>query len=123
MYDPKLIEKLERELRQNPKAYQTKVMLLALLGNFYIVFGVLILFVLLILACLSILVLKAFAIKLIAIAGVFLFVVVRSLWVTVDAPTGIEISEKDAPELFKIIERLSGQLNAVKFNHVLITFC
>lgn len=121
MYDPKLIEKLERELRQNPKAYQTKVMLLALLGNFYIVFGVFILLVLLILACLSILVLKAFAIKLIAIAGVFLFVVVRSLWVTVDEPTGIEISAKDAPELFKVIERLSGQLNAVKFNHVLIT--
>lgn len=79
MYDQKLIEKLERELRENPKAYQSKVTMLAIIGNIYIAFGILILLVLLIVSCLSILVLKALAIKIIAIVGVFLFVVIRSL--------------------------------------------
>jgi len=34
MYDPKFIEKLEKELSLNPKAYQSKVTMLALLGNY-----------------------------------------------------------------------------------------
>lgn len=121
MYDQKLIEKLESELKENPKAYQSKVTMLAILGNIYILFGIFILLALLILSCLSVLVLKAFAIKLIAIVGVFLFVVVRSLWVTVESPTGIKISAQDAPELFAIIDHLSQKLNSPQFNHVLIT--
>ena len=121
MYDQKLIEKLERELRENPKAYQSKVTMLAIIGNIYIAFGILILLVLLIVSCLSILVLKALAIKIIAIVGVFLFVVIRSLWVSVAPPTGIKVSSDDVPELFTIIDHLSQKLNSPKFNHVLIT--
>lgn len=121
MYDQKLIEKLERELQENPKAYQSKVTMLAIIGNIYIAFGILILLVLLIVSCLSILVLKALAIKIIAIVGVFLFVVIRSLWVSVAPPTGIKVSSDDVPELFTIIDHLSQKLNSPKFNHVLIT--
>jgi len=50
MYDPKFIEKLEKEQRSNPKAYQSKVAMLALLGNLYIAFGIAVLVILLILA-------------------------------------------------------------------------
>ena len=79
MYDQKRIEKLEQALKENPKKYQAKVTLLAWLGNLYIAFGVIVLLILLVLACLSILVLKAFAIKIIIPVAIFLYVIVRSL--------------------------------------------
>ena len=121
MYDAGLLEKLKRELQENPKAYQSKVRMLAILGNAYIVFGIIILSTILILSCLSILVLKALAIKLIAVVGVFLYVVIRSLWVRVDPPAGIHISKNEAPELFSIIDDLKKKLNSPNFHHVLIT--
>jgi len=112
MYDPKFIEKLEKEQRSNPKAYQSKVAMLALLGNLYIAFGIAVLVILLILACLSILVLKAFAIKIIIPVAVFLYLIVRSLWVSIEKPQGIEISKHEAPELFAVIDELSQKLNS-----------
>lgn len=121
MYDPKFIEKLEKELSLNPKAYQSKVTMLALLGNLYIVFGIVVLLVLLFLACLSILVLKAFAIKIIIPVAIFLYIIIRSLWVSIEKPQGIEISKHDAPQLFLIIDDLSQKLNSPNFHHVLIT--
>lgn len=121
MYDQQVIERLECELRENPKAYHWKVKILAWLGNLYIAFGVVVLAVLLILACLSILVLKAFAIKIIIPVAIFLYVIIRSLWITVEKPQGISIRSNDAPELFKIIDDLSLKLNSPNFHHVLIT--
>ena len=121
MYDPKFIEKLEKEQRSNPKAYQSKVAMLALLGNLYIAFGIAVLVILLILACLSILVLKAFAIKIIIPVAVFLYLIVRSLWVSIEKPQGIEISKHEAPELFAVIDELSQKLNSPNFHHVLIS--
>ncbi len=121
MYSQETIARLEQELRENPKAYHRKVKILAWLGNLYIAFGVVVLVILLILACLSILVLKAFAIKIIIPVAIFLYVIVKSLWISVEKPQGIAIQEKDAPELFKIINNLSLKLNSPSFHHVLIT--
>ncbi|KAF1018686.1 MAG: Protease HtpX [Acinetobacter bereziniae] len=121
MYNQETIARLEQELRENPKAYHRKVKILAWLGNLYIAFGVVILVILLVLACLSILVLKAFAIKIIIPVAIFLYVIVKSLWITVEKPQGISIQAKDAPELFKIIDDLSLKLNSPHFHHVLIT--
>ena len=121
MYNQETIARLEQELRENPKAYHRKVKILAWLGNLYIAFGVVILLMLLVLACLSILVLKAFAIKIIIPVAIFLYVIVKSLWITVEKPQGISIQAKDAPELFKIIDDLSLKLNSPHFHHVLIT--
>jgi Zn-dependent protease with chaperone function len=121
MYDAGLLEKLERELQENPKVYQSKVAMLAILGNAYIVFGIIVLLAILILACLSILVLKALAIKLIAVVGIFLYVVISSLWVRVDPPEGIKISKNEAPELFVIIDDLRKKLNSPNFHHVLMS--
>lgn len=121
MYNQETIARLEQELRENPKAYHRKVKILAWLGNLYIAFGVVILLILLVLACLSILVLKAFAIKIIIPVAIFLYVIVKSLWITVEKPQGISIQAKDAPELFKIIDDLSLKLNSPHFHHVLIT--
>ncbi|WP_353165241.1 M48 family metalloprotease [Acinetobacter sp.] len=121
MYSQERMTRLEQELRKNPKAYHRKVKILAWLGNLYIAFGVVLLVVLLILACLSILVLKAFAIKIIIPVAIFLYVIVKSLWISVEKPQGISIQAKDAPELFKIIDELSLKLNSPSFHHVLIT--
>lgn len=95
--------------------------MLALLGNLYIVFGIVVLLVLLFLACLSILVLKAFAIKIIIPVAIFLYIIIRSLWVSIEKPQGIEISKHDAPQLFLIIDDLSQKLNSPNFHYVLIT--
>ena len=121
MYDQKIIEQLERELDENPKAYHRKVKILAWLGNLYIAFGVVVLVILLILACLSVLILKAFAIKIIIPVAIFLYVIIRSLWIRVVKPQGIAIHPNEAPELFKIIDDLSLKLNSPNFHHVLIT--
>ena len=106
MFDAQLIEKLEKELQFNPRAYRMKVLLLAVLGNLYIAFGVAGLGLMFGLACLSVLLLKAFALKLIIPAAILLYVVLRSLWIKIEKPQGIEIVQEDAPELFALIGRL-----------------
>lgn len=116
----KLILQLQEKIRKNPKAYQLKVFMLAILGNLYI--GIMILFLLSLIPLLlmSILFLKAFAIKLILIVGFFIWVILRSLWVKQMPPQGYAITATDAPELFEIIHKLQQQLNAPDFHKVLI---
>jgi Zn-dependent protease with chaperone function len=121
MYNQETITRLEQQLRENPDAYHRKVKMLAWFGNLYIAFGVVVLMIMLILACLSILILKAFAIKIIIPVAFFLYVIIRSLWITVEKPQGIYIQAHDAPALFKIIDELSLKLNSPHFHHVLIT--
>lgn len=121
MYDRERIEKLEQALKEDPKKYQAKVTMLAWLGNLYIAFGVIVLLVLLVLACLSILVLKALAFKIIIPVALFLYVIFRSLWVSVEKPSGVEVTARDTPELFKIINDLRQKLASPNFHHVLIT--
>lgn len=104
----KLILQLQEKIKKNPKAYQLKVFMLAILGNLYIGIMILFLLALIPLLLMSILFLKAFAIKLILIVGFFIWVILRSLWVKQMPPQGYAITATDAPELFEIIHKLNN---------------
>lgn len=116
-----LVRRLEPEATANPGRYKFKVLLLALLGNAYLG-GILALIVgVLVGLFASIMVLKALAIKLIIIVGFFLWMVLRALWVRIEPPEGIEVTARQAPALFAMIEQLRRQLGSPAFHHVLMT--
>lgn len=69
----------------------------------------------------SITVLKAIAAKLIVVVGLFLWMILRALWVRIDPPEGTEVEARQAPELFTMIDALRRQLGAPRFHHVLVT--
>jgi Zn-dependent protease with chaperone function len=116
-----LIGELEEEIRCNPAAYQFKVSLLATLGNAYI--SALLLFFVALFAALvvSIKWFNWMAVKPIGFVWVFLGLVLRSSWVKIEPPAGVEIKASQAPALFAMINKLRRELGARRFDHVLIT--
>ncbi len=115
-----LVAHLEYKLRQNPVAYQNRVILLACLGNAYLLAILLVAALLLIGAVVSIIWLKALAIKLIFVLGVFLWLTIKALWIKFEPPVGYEVTRKQAPALFDLIDHLCQRLNAPRFHHVLV---
>lgn len=123
MTDPQfedLVRRLEHQARQDPRKYRLKVLLLAALGDAYVAAMLLLLVGLLIGLAVSIVVLKAIAIKLILVVGFFLWMVLKALWVKLEPPAGHRVSAAEAPELFAMIEDLRRQLGAPRFHQVLI---
>ncbi|HET8705887.1 MAG TPA: M48 family metallopeptidase [Pseudomonadales bacterium] len=117
----RLVEKLESKAIENPGFYKFKVFMLAMLGNFYLLAMLFLVIILFIGSVLSIAVLKALALKLMIVVGPFLWLILKSLWVRVPVPQGIELTQKEAPELFEMINSLRKALKSPKFHHVLIT--
>ncbi len=116
-----LVFRLEQVARSRPTSYRFRVLLLALLGNAYILAIVLLLVALLLALAASVLVLKALAVKFILIVAVFLWVVLKALWVRIPPPDGTEVTSRDVPDLFAMIRDLQKQLGAPPFHKVLIT--
>ena len=118
-----LVRKLEEQARRKPSAYRLKLYFLALLGNVYV--GSILLILLALLVALFIWVFKVnsgfMQWKAIGIVATLLYVVLRCLWVRIEAPEGIEISVHQAPQLFAMINRMRSKLRAPHFAHVLIT--
>jgi Zn-dependent protease with chaperone function len=115
-----LVARLEDRARRDPRGYKRRVLLLALLGNAYLLAVLAFVGVVFLVLLASILVLKALAIKLIVVVGVFLWVVVKALWLKMPPPQGTELRREDAPELFAVVDDLTRQLGAPRFHHVLI---
>lgn len=116
-----LVLRLEDEARGDPSGYQRRVLLLALLGNAYLAGMVVLIAALFFGALASIAVLKAVGVKLAIVIGVFLWMVLRALWIKMPLPEGRSIAESDAPELFAMIDELQGRLRAPRFHDVLVT--
>ncbi|MCW5603444.1 MAG: M48 family metalloprotease, partial [Burkholderiales bacterium] len=115
-----LVSRLEAQARKNPQGYRTRVILLALLGDTYLLLMLAILVLLLLMSLVSIVFLKAVGIKIAAVIGFFLWVVVRALRVNLPPPQGFEVRRKDVPELFGMIRDLQKKLRAPAFHHVLL---
>jgi Zn-dependent protease with chaperone function len=116
-----LVRRLEGQAKADPAGYQTRVVLLAALGSAYVV-AILALVIAIFLALIaSVLVLKSLGVQLVIAFGFFLWMILKALWVQMEAPTGEEIRAGDAPELFALIERMRRELGAPAFHHVLIT--
>jgi Zn-dependent protease with chaperone function len=116
-----LVGKLEGQARRNPAAYKTRVLLMALLGNAYL--GVMLALIagLLAAAAVSVVWLKAAGAKIAFVVGVFLWLVLKALWVRLAPPEGSEVTKREAPELFAMIEELRRKLRSPRFHHVLVT--
>lgn len=116
-----LVGRLEARAKRDPAGYRTSVLMMALLGNAYLAVVVLLTAVLVVLAAVSVIWLKAFGVKLALVLGVFLWVVLKALWVKVPPPQGTELARQDAPELFAMIDGLRDSLRSPRFHHVLVT--
>lgn len=118
-----LMERLKEYAQANPAGYRKRVALLGALGYAYIFF---------ILALLALLVIgtiwammhansgRAGLAKLVFFLGVLTFLIVKSLRVKIEAPSGLKITRKDAPGLFDIIEEIRSQQKSVVPDEVLL---
>lgn len=116
-----LVGKLDEQAKRNPAGYATRVLLMALLGNAYLGVMLLLIAALLVAAAISVIWLKAAGAKIAFVIAVFLWLVLKALWIKLDPPEGTEVSKRDAPELFAMIEELRRKLGSPRFHHVLIT--
>ncbi|MGR9108444.1 MAG: M48 family metallopeptidase [Gammaproteobacteria bacterium] len=121
-----LIERAESEIAQDPDGYKRKLALLAALGYGYL-FGILILTIGLIGFCIfAASKSTAFALLLIKNKlGIFLLLVVsvllKALWVRLEAPAGHRLSRALFPALFREIDDLGKRLNAPKIHEIVLT--
>jgi Zn-dependent protease with chaperone function len=115
-----LIPSLEAFAAEKPGSYKLRVALLAALGYAYLVFIVLILLgvvaAILLYARLNWVVLKILWIPLVIVG-----IVLKSLWITLPEPDGMELERDQAPALFDLINEVTTKLNGPKIHHVLVT--
>lgn len=116
-----LVERLEAQARADRAAYAGRVLGLAVLGNAYLLCMVALLLLVFAGLLASIVVLKAIGVKLALVVGALLWMIVKTLWVRIDAPTGIEVRREQAPALFQMLDELRRDLRSAGFHHVLIT--
>jgi Zn-dependent protease with chaperone function len=117
-----LVARLEREVDHNPSLYKIKLGAFATLGYVYI-FGVL---ALLITAAGAIVVaigagqgalLSKLVIPLIVLVGM----VLKSLWVRLEAPRGVRLTRGEHPRLFEVIDSVRQGASAPHAHEVLLT--
>jgi Zn-dependent protease with chaperone function len=116
-----LVGRLEGEAKRSPGGYKTRVVLMALLGNAYLGLMLVLIAALLLAAIVSIAWLKGAGVKIAFVVGVFLWMVLKALWIRLEPPQGSEVTAREAPELFAMIEELRRALRAPRFHHVLVT--
>ena len=115
-----VIRQLEVSVEKNPGLYKLRLTLLAALGYAYLLTIVTVLLAIVVVTLfyvrLNFLVLKVLWIPLV-LAGL----VVRSLWITVPVPDGVELKREQAPALFDLIHEVLKALNGPTIHHVLIS--
>jgi len=116
-----LVGRLDAKAKADPAGYKTRVLLMALLGNAYLGVMLALIATLLAAAAVSVVWLKAAGVKIAFVVGVFLWLVLKALWVRLAPPEGTEVTADEAPELFGTIEELRRRLRSPRFHHVLVT--
>ena len=116
-----LVGRLEEQAKRNLAGYRTRVLLMALLGNAYLGVMLVLIALLVVAAAISVVWLKAAGVKIAILMAVLLWLVLKALWVRLAPPEGTEITARDAPELFGMIEELRRALRSPRFHHVLVT--
>jgi Zn-dependent protease with chaperone function len=121
-----LVHQLERYAGNYPRRFKQRVALLAVLGYSYIV--LILVFILWLIFTISsfrlgdissnLLILVAIVFGMAIIIGVNL---IRALWVRIPKPEGRKLYPRDAPELFKFVNKLASTLKAPKFDEILLT--
>lgn len=108
-----LSRQAERELKEQPAVYKSRVVWLAIAGYAFI-FVVVAIFVGTFVAAVKFLLSHhggIYSLKLIIILGGLLLVLVKALWVKIEPPQGLFLEKKEYPELFSMVSDLSSRLN------------
>lgn len=118
-----IVTELTERAERDPRRYRMRVAGFALLGYAYLFAVVIGLLLLVPVAIWIALAGSAFAgAKLIAVLLVPIGAILKSLWVRIPPPQGgAGLGERDAPELFDMIEALRSDLGAPRVHHVLVT--
>jgi len=119
-----LVNSLEALASKNPGAYKFRVGALGALGYLY-----LLVIVSLLLGIVAVLVYTLFAsgefnfliLKIVWIPLVLVGIVLRSLWITIPVPDGVELQREQAPALFELIHEVTESLNGPAIHHVLLS--
>ncbi len=118
-----LVARLERDAARHPRLYSFRLGAFASLGYLY-VFGIL--------ACLLVVIglllaslrygggLLLLVKKLVVPLGILIWVVMRSMWVRLEAPPGLELTRKDYPDLFAMLDNLRRATQAPAVHTVLL---
>lgn len=118
-----LIQKLEIFARKQPSAYKLRVALLATLGYAYI-FAILAATLALLAGIVWLMLnsrsFNAGVIKATIFLLAFGLILLRSLWVSFPAPTGLYVKRKDLPGLYAFVDELSSKLRAPRFHQILL---
>ncbi|MDF2922296.1 MAG: hypothetical protein K0R57_1210 [Paenibacillaceae bacterium] len=118
-----LVNRLETRAAEQPKGYKIKVWLLAMMGYAYL-FLILLLLV-------GVLGIFSYAIatghgnllfvKLGIPVLIVAYVVLKSMWVKIPEPKGIQIDRQQATKLFQLLDKLQKQLKSVRVHEVVMT--
>jgi Zn-dependent protease with chaperone function len=116
-----LVQRMERFASRAPGAYRWWVFALAVFG--YTLLLMLVIGLLLLLALLAFGLRHAawLSVKLGLLVGALLLVVLRSLWVRLEPPSGEPLGRQEAPAFFALLDRLVSRLHTARVHCVLIT--
>jgi Zn-dependent protease with chaperone function len=115
-----LVRRLEPQARENPKAYGRKVALFGALGYAFIALALVALVILGILVIVLALDGPGILLKLLLPIGALGLLIVRSLWVRMDPPTGVELKREEAPALHRMIDEVNETVRGPKVHTVLV---
>ncbi len=119
-----LVERLRPMADAKPEAYRWRVRALGLLGYGFIL--LLILGSLGLVGVLAALVIFSHRAAVLVIKGgwlllIFVWRILKSLWVTFERPEGRELTQAEAAPLYAAVDRLTKALGAPRFHHILLT--
>lgn len=118
-----LVARLETQGKEHPKAYKFRVFLLVLLGYAYVLLVLAV--VIALIALLGWLAISGRGLYVIVKIGIPLIIlaliILRSLWVRLEAPEGQVLTPKDAKRLFDTVEAIRRALKAPGCHQVLLT--
>jgi len=117
-----LVDELERRAERSPASYKLTLGAFALLGYAY-VFGILLALVAVGGALAAVLIASKAVVLLKFALPIFLliFLVLKSLWVKLEAPQGLRVTRREYPELFATIDEVRRAARAPAAHVVLIT--
>jgi Zn-dependent protease with chaperone function len=115
-----LVRRIEPEARADPAGYRRKVILLAALGYAFI--GALLVLGIGLAALVVLGAIKGspLLLKLLIPLVIVIGLVVRSLYVRFEPPTGVEVTRRDAPALFAMLDEVRTAIQGPKVHTVLL---
>src|SRR5438105_5788782 len=116
-----LVQRMERFAVRAPGTYRSWVLALARFGYTLLLALVIVLLMLLALLAFGLRHAAWLSVKLGLVVGALLLVVLRSLWVRLEPPTGEPLARQEAPAFFARLDRLVAGLHTPRVHRVLVT--